>query len=63
MIENSSGKVIVVADHTKMNTVSSFLTCPLGRIDLLVTDWLAPLPFCEELEQSGLRVIRVAEDG
>lgn len=63
MIENSSGKVIVVADHTKMNTVSSFLTCPLARIDLLVTDWMAPPSFCEELEQSGLRVIRVEVDG
>jgi DeoR family fructose operon transcriptional repressor len=62
MIENSSGKVIVVADHTKMNSVSSFLTCPLNRIDLLVTDWMAPLAFCEELEESGLRVIRVAEE-
>jgi len=62
MIENSSGKVIVVADHTKMNTVSSFLTCPLNRIDLLVTDWMAPLSFCEELEQAGLRVVRVPEE-
>lgn len=63
MIENSSGKVIVVADHTKMNCVSSFLTCPLNRIDMIVTDWMTPLPFCEELEDSGLRVIRVAEEG
>ncbi len=61
MIENSSGKVIVVADHTKLNTVSSFLTCPLSRIDLLVTDWLAPITFCEELEEAGLRVVRVPE--
>ena len=42
MIENSSGKVVVVADHSKMNCVSSFLTCPLDRVDLLVTDWMAP---------------------
>jgi DeoR/GlpR family transcriptional regulator of sugar metabolism len=61
MIENSSGKVIVVADHTKLNSVSSFLTCPLSQIDLIVTDWLAPLPFCQELEDSGLRVVRVPE--
>jgi len=61
MIENSSGRVIVVADHTKMNTVSSFLTCPLGQIDLIVTDWLTPEPFCRELEESGLQVVRVPE--
>ncbi|MEI6601189.1 MAG: DeoR/GlpR family DNA-binding transcription regulator, partial [Comamonadaceae bacterium] len=36
MIENSSGKVIIVADHTKMNCVSSFLTSPLSRIDMIV---------------------------
>ena len=63
MIENSSGKVIVVADHTKMNCVSSFLTCPLNRIDMIVTDWTTPLSFCEELEESGLCVIRVPEEG
>jgi DeoR family fructose operon transcriptional repressor len=62
MIENSSGKVIVVADHTKMNCVSSFLTCPLGDIDMLVTDWMAPVAFCEELEEQGLCVIRVPDE-
>ena len=62
MIENCTGKVIVVADHTKMNTVSSFLTCPLNKVDLLVTDWLAPLQFCRDLEESGLQVARVPEE-
>jgi DeoR family fructose operon transcriptional repressor len=62
MIENSTGKVIIVADHTKMNCVSSFLTCPLDRIDMIVTDWRAPPAFCEELEASGLCVARVAEE-
>jgi DeoR family fructose operon transcriptional repressor len=63
MVENSSGKVIIVADHTKMNCVSSFLTCPLNRIDMIVTDWMAPPAFCQELEESGLQVIRVPEEG
>lgn len=62
MIENSSGKVIIVADHTKMNCVSSFLTCPLSRIDMIVTDWLAPLAFCEELEGTGVQVVRVPDE-
>ena len=62
MIENSSGKIIVVADHTKLNCVSSFLTCPLSRIDMLVTDWMAPQAFCNELEESGLCVVRVPEE-
>jgi len=62
MIENSSGKVIIVADHTKLNCVSSFLTCPLNRIDMIVTDWMAPQAFCEELEETGLCVVRVPND-
>jgi len=62
MIENSGGKVIVVADHTKMNCVSSFLTCPLARIDVIVTDWLTPVSFCQELEEAGLSVVRVPEE-
>ena len=62
MIENSSGKVIIVADHTKMNCVSSFLTSPLSRIDMIVTDWLTPQAFCEELEASGVQVVRVPDE-
>jgi DeoR family fructose operon transcriptional repressor len=62
MIENSSGKVIIVADHTKMNCVSSFLTSPLSRIDMIVTDWLTPLAFCEELQATGVQVVRVPDE-
>lgn len=62
MIENSSGKVILVADHNKMNCVSSFLTCPLNRVDLMVTDWMTPQAFCEELQAAGMNVFRVPED-
>ena len=61
MIENSSGKVIIVADHTKMNCVSSFLTCPLNRIDMIVTDWMAPPAFCKELEEQGVCVVCVED--
>ena len=62
MIENSGGKVIVVADHTKMKCVSSFLTCPLSRIDTIVTDWMAPASFCQELEEAGLSVVQVSDE-
>jgi DeoR family fructose operon transcriptional repressor len=61
MIENSGGKVIIVADHTKMNCVSSFLTCPLNRIDTIVTDWRAPAAFCREIEEQGVSVVRVED--
>ena len=62
MIENSSDKVVVVADHSKMNCVSSFLTCPLNRVDLIVTDWMAPVAFCEEMQATGVTVHRVPEE-
>jgi len=61
MIENSSGRVVVVADHSKMNRVSSFLTCPLSRVDMLVTDSATPEPFCAELRALGVAVHRVSE--
>jgi DeoR family fructose operon transcriptional repressor len=61
MIENSSGKVVVAADHTKMNCVSSFLTCPLTRVDLLVTDWMTPVAFCDEVSAQGVTVHRVPQ--
>lgn len=63
MIENSSGKVIVAADRSKMNCVSSFLTCPIDRIDMIVTDWLCPPAFLEELRSSGVKVEAVDEEG
>lgn len=62
MLENSSGRVAVVADHTKMNCVSSFLTCPLTRVDLLVTDWLTPASFCDEMKALGVEVHRVPQE-
>ncbi|GAB1482595.1 DeoR/GlpR family DNA-binding transcription regulator [Treponema sp.] len=56
MIDNSSGKVIVVADHSKMNCVSSFLTCGFDKIDMIATDWQCPEPFVQELRGMGVKV-------
>lgn len=61
MIENSIGRIIIAADHTKMDSVSSFLTCLVGQVDLIVTDWLTPPEFCRELEEAGINVIQVNE--
>jgi DeoR/GlpR family transcriptional regulator of sugar metabolism len=62
MIENSSAQIVVVADHGKMNAVSSFLTCPLSRIDLVVTDWLSPPAFLDELREAGVKVAVVEDE-
>lgn len=62
MIEHSNGKIIIVADHTKMNAVSSFLTCPLSTIDLVITDWQSPPTFIDQLREAGVSVVAVPEE-
>ncbi len=62
MIENSSAQIVVVADHTKMNTVSSFLTCPLSKVNTVITDRLSPALFLEELRDAGINVVVVPEE-
>lgn len=62
MIANCSGQVVIVADHRKLGSVSSFLTCPLSRVDRLVTDWQAPTAACDELAAAGVQVHRVADE-
>jgi DeoR/GlpR family transcriptional regulator of sugar metabolism len=62
MIENSSSQIVVVADHTKMNAVSSFLTCPLSKIDLVITDWMSPPSFLGELREAGVKVEVVSDE-
>ncbi|TVR74852.1 MAG: DeoR/GlpR transcriptional regulator [Spirochaetaceae bacterium] len=56
MIDNTHGKVIVIADHTKLGRVSNFVSAPLNVIDILVTDTLCPPEFREELESRGISV-------
>lgn len=62
MIEHTNGKIIVVADHTKMNAVSSFLTCPLSTIDLVITDWMSPPTFLAQLREAGVSVVAVPDE-
>jgi DeoR/GlpR family transcriptional regulator of sugar metabolism len=62
MLANSSGQIIVAADRHKLGTVSSFLTCPIERVDLLVTDWRAPASLCDQLAAAGLQVQRAASE-
>jgi DeoR/GlpR family transcriptional regulator of sugar metabolism len=62
MIANSSGRIVIVADRHKLGAVSSFLTCPIDRVDLLVTDWRAPAALCDDLAAAGVQVQRVSSE-
>jgi len=60
MVEHTMGPVIVVADHTKMGVVSNFLSLPLERADVLVTDRkTADLVDEEMLHSLGLELMFV----
>ncbi len=50
-------EVILVADHTKFNTVSTAFIAPITAIHCLVTDSAAPADQVNALRELGLRVI------
>jgi DeoR/GlpR family transcriptional regulator of sugar metabolism len=62
MIANSNGRILIVADHHKLGRVSSFLTCSLERVDMLITDAGAPQAACDEFAAAGVSVHRVADE-
>ena len=57
MIRQSSGPVIVVADSSKMGVVSNFITAPIEKVDILVTDAGIEQAFKNELEEAGVQVV------
>jgi DeoR/GlpR family transcriptional regulator of sugar metabolism len=50
-------EVIVVADHTKFNSVATAFLAPLQAIHTFVTDSTAPQDFLAALQSKGIRVI------
>lgn len=52
-------QVIVVADHTKCNRISTTFVAPINHIHTLITDTLAPLKFTDALSSVGVHVISV----
>jgi len=57
MIKNTHGKVIVLADSSKLGRISNFVSAPLESVDMLITDDKCPLSFKHSLEQLGIVVI------
>lgn len=57
MIEQTRGRVIVVADHSKVGTVADFVIAPLDQVDTLVVDDGATPEYVHRLSESGLDVV------
>ncbi len=57
MIDRTPGAVIVVADHSKIGVVSNFVTAPLDRVNMLITDEKIDPEYKESLENEGIKVL------
>ncbi len=57
MIDQTLGPVIVVADSSKMGVVSNFVTAPIDKVNILVTDAGIKTGVKKELEEMGITVI------
>ncbi len=57
MIDRTPGEVIVVADHSKIGVVSNFITAPLDRVNMLITDNKIDPEYKESLENEGIKVL------
>ncbi|MBU8850244.1 MAG: DeoR/GlpR family DNA-binding transcription regulator [Desulfobacterales bacterium] len=57
MIDQTLGPVIVVADSSKIGVVSNFVTAPIDKVNILVTDAGIKPGVKKELEDMGIKVI------
>lgn len=57
MIERTRGLVVVVADHSKFGVVADFVTAPLEKVHVLVTDSGIHSEHVQSLQERGIRVL------
>jgi DeoR/GlpR family transcriptional regulator of sugar metabolism len=57
MIEQTRGRVIVVADHSKIGAVADFVIAPIEQVDTLVTDGGIGTEYRDQLEAAGVEVV------
>ncbi len=57
MIEQTRGRVVVVADHTKIGTVADFVIAPIERMDTLVVDAGVSRDYVDDLREAGVEVV------
>jgi DeoR/GlpR family transcriptional regulator of sugar metabolism len=56
-ILKAGNEVVVVADHTKINIVSTAFLAPVNSINKLITDQDTPIDFIASLENLGIEVV------
>lgn len=56
MLENTEGARYVLADHTKIGKVSSFVSCTVDHISEIITDELTTEKAIQEFETCGIHV-------
>ena len=61
MIEQTRGRVVVVADHSKIGAVADFVIAPLEEVDALVVDEGCSEAYRQRLTEAGIDVIVAAE--
>lgn len=57
MIEQARGRVVIVADHSKIGTVADFVIAPLEAADTLVVDDAVDEEYRDRLLEAGVDVI------
>ena len=55
-----SGKIILMTDHSKFGKKALFKSCPIERINTLITDSQAPAHFLDALRESGIEIIHAS---
>ena len=59
MISHSKGKVILLADSSKMGKISSYVSSPLSKINVIITDIGCPENYILGFRERGIEVIAV----
>lgn len=63
MINHATKDVYLLADHTKIGHSSSFSSCPIEKISVLITDELAPEMELVKIRKRGVKVCKVRKNG
>lgn len=60
MIKNTRGKVILLADSSKMGKVAHYQSASLSQIQVIITDTNCPAQFVDALRKMGIEVVTVS---